>query len=104
MNGFYRDETKESGRRLLDAFEVCPDYYATHFSLPFIRDAVAFYHVKAKEMISDDNPESFDEKKTEVLRLETARAEVYLNEPHRSDYVATLTELFDLGGEKFQRS
>ncbi|KAH7717865.1 hypothetical protein AAVH_14692 [Aphelenchoides avenae] len=98
------DETKESGSRLLDAFEVCPDYYATHFSMPFIRDAIAFYHEKAKELISEDNPDAFEANKAEVLRLETVRAEAYLNEPHRSDYLTTLTELFDLGGEKFQRA
>lgn len=106
-NEIYSDKTERTGRRLLKAFdssEASQDYYATHFSLPFIRDAVALYHENAKGMLSGDNPAAFEEKKAQALQQETARAEVFLNEPHRSDYVTTLNELFDLGSKKFQRS
>ncbi|KAH7716052.1 hypothetical protein AAVH_16558 [Aphelenchoides avenae] len=69
--------------------------------MPFIRDAVALYHEKAKTLVADD---AFEASKTEILGMETRRADVYLHEPHRPDYVATITELFGLGDEKFQRS
>ncbi|KAH7680251.1 hypothetical protein AAVH_41377 [Aphelenchoides avenae] len=94
------DDERLYGRRLLELFEVCPDDYATRISMPFIRDAVALYHEKAKTLVSDD---AFEARKTEILDMETRRAEVYLPEPHRSDYVATITELFGLGDQKFQR-
>ncbi|KAH7693247.1 hypothetical protein AAVH_39719, partial [Aphelenchoides avenae] len=94
------DDEKLYGRRLLEIFEVSPDDYATRVSMPFIRDAVALYHEKAKTLVSDD---AFEARKTQILAMETRRAEVYLHEPHRSDYVATLNELFGLGDEKFQR-
>ncbi|KAH7725626.1 hypothetical protein AAVH_06806 [Aphelenchoides avenae] len=94
------DDVKSYGRRLLDIFELCPGDYATCVSMPFIRDAVALYHEKAKELVSDD---AFEARKTEILEMETRRAEVYLHEPHRSDYVTTIGELFGLGDEKFQR-
>ncbi|KAH7684528.1 hypothetical protein AAVH_40964, partial [Aphelenchoides avenae] len=94
------DDVKLYGRRLLDIFEVCPDDYATGISMPFIKNAVALYHEKAKELVSAD---AFDARKTDILAMETRRAEVYLHEPHRSDYVATINELLGLGDEKFQR-
>ncbi|KAH7716048.1 hypothetical protein AAVH_16554 [Aphelenchoides avenae] len=94
------DDLKLYGRRLLEIFEVCPDDYATRVSMPFIRDAVAIFHEKAKTMVSHD---AFEARKTQILEMETRRAEVCLHEPHRSDYVATITELFGLGDAKFQR-
>ncbi|KAH7701277.1 hypothetical protein AAVH_31589 [Aphelenchoides avenae] len=94
------DGVKSYGRRLLEIFEVSPDDYAARVSMPFIRDAVALYHEKAKTLVPYD---AFDTRKTEILEMETRRAEVYLHKPHRSDYVATITELFGLGGQKFQR-
>lgn len=96
----FSDEVKLYGQRLLEIFEVCPDDYAPRVSLPFIREAVAFYHEKAKALVSED---AFEARKKEILEMETRRAEVYLHEPHRSDYVATISELFGLGDEKFQR-
>ncbi|KAH7662510.1 hypothetical protein AAVH_43529, partial [Aphelenchoides avenae] len=54
----------------------------------------------AKALVSDD---AFEARKTEILAMETRRADVFLHEPHGSDYVATITELFGLGDEKFQR-
>ncbi|KAH7709548.1 hypothetical protein AAVH_23172 [Aphelenchoides avenae] len=94
------DDEKSYGRRLLEIFEACPDDCATRISTPFIRNAVALYHEKAKTLVSDG---AFDARKAEVLEMETRRAEVYLHEPHRSDYVATIAELFGLADEKFQR-
>ncbi|KAH7716046.1 hypothetical protein AAVH_16552 [Aphelenchoides avenae] len=95
------DDVKFYGRRLLEILEVCPDDYAMRFSMPFIRDAFALYHEKAKTLVSDD---AFEARKTQILGMETRRAEVYLHEPLRSDYVATIGELFGLGDEKFQRT
>ncbi|KAH7701278.1 hypothetical protein AAVH_31590 [Aphelenchoides avenae] len=94
------DDVKLDGRRLLEIFEVSPNDYATRVSMPFIREAVALYHEKAKTLLSND---AFEVCKTEILAMETRRAEMYLHEPHRSDYMATITELFGLGDEKFQR-
>ncbi|KAH7716049.1 hypothetical protein AAVH_16555 [Aphelenchoides avenae] len=94
------NDEKLFGRRLLEIFEVSADDYATRISMPFIRDAVAIYHEKAKTLVSDD---AFDARKTDILAMESRRAEVYLHEPHRSDYEATINELFGLGDEKFQR-
>ncbi|KAH7723609.1 hypothetical protein AAVH_08877, partial [Aphelenchoides avenae] len=96
----FSDDVKLYGRRLLEIFEACPDVYATRISMPFIREAVALYHEKAKTLVGHD---AFQARKTEILEMETRRAEVYLHEPHRSDYVATIAELFGLADEKFQR-
>ncbi|KAH7716047.1 hypothetical protein AAVH_16553 [Aphelenchoides avenae] len=95
-----RDDVKSYGRRLLEIFEISPDDYATRISMPFIRDAVALFHEKAKTLVSDD---AFEARKTQILEIETRRAEVYLHEPHRSDYVATITELFGTRGREVQR-
>ncbi|KAH7717867.1 Cullin [Aphelenchoides avenae] len=96
------DPVKQNRKLLTDAFENSPDFYYEHFERPFIRACVAYYHDKAKNFAEDVDLSQYEETTNEWIRVETERAEVFLLEPHRSDYLTTLAELFDLGTEKFQ--
>ncbi|KAH7696121.1 hypothetical protein AAVH_36811, partial [Aphelenchoides avenae] len=96
------DSVKQNRKLLTDAFKSSPDFYYEHFERPFIRACVAYYHDKAKNFAKDVELSRYEKMANEWIRVETERAEVFLLEPHRSDYLTTLTELFDLGTEKFQ--
>lgn len=99
----YRDSVKQNVKVLQDVFKSSPDYYYENVELPFVRAGVAYYHAKARTLAGELEPSHFEVATSEWIRMETDRAEVFLLEPHRYDYLVTLAEFFDLGTEKFQR-
>lgn len=91
------------GGLLLGAFGVHTDFYSTHVSLPFIRKAVLYICDQLKQQLSAGITQlDYDTMSRKVLALETARANALLDEAVRSDYVASIGELLDLGRDKFQ--
>ncbi|KAH7716759.1 hypothetical protein AAVH_15852 [Aphelenchoides avenae] len=97
------DSVKQNVTLLSDAFQSLPAYYYEHIERPFIRAGVTYYHGKARKLAGEAESSEYEEATNEWIRAETEAAEVFLREPHRPDYLATLAEFFDLGKEKFQR-
>ncbi|KAH7717866.1 hypothetical protein AAVH_14693 [Aphelenchoides avenae] len=97
------DDTKRAGQLFLEAYAERQEDYDANFADPFIRAAVAHYHPKAKELIGEDNADTYQKKKHEILLLEATRGQFYLHDSQLRDYLETLGELFEFGEEKFQR-
>lgn len=88
---------------MLRLYAFAPTHYETVFEMPVRIAAVNFYHRKAVKFLDENGIEGFDDVAKAWLHVERDRARICILQQNREDYLVSLSDLFRLSDETFQR-